>query len=153
MTSLLFGAINNFNNWLLRDLNLWQLQSFWIVWILLGSISAFFILQVLFCQAPLVAVIHHFLWLPLVACLRRRRLRMCQPAEVAVTWHEFWEWVSTKGWLGGEVIWVCSDPEADPGIYPPSCPGAPGRAPGGGSWGDDGLGFPLPPLWPWPRPR
>lgn len=50
-----FCAINNFSTWLLRDPNLWQLQSFWIVWILLGSISAFLIFQVLFCQAPLVS--------------------------------------------------------------------------------------------------
>lgn len=40
------------------------------------------------------------------------------------------------------MIWACSDPEADPGIYPPSCPGTPDCAVGGGSWGDDGLGFP-----------
>lgn len=40
------------------------------------------------------------------------------------------------------MIWACSDPEADPGIYLPSCPGTPDCAAGGGSWGDDGPGFP-----------
>lgn len=40
VTFQLFCTINNFNNWLLWDLDLWQPRSF-CVWILVGSIQAF----------------------------------------------------------------------------------------------------------------
>lgn len=46
-----------------------------------------------------------------------------------------WGRVTVQGWLslyqlrssGHVLIWACSEPEADPGIHPPACPGAPDR--------------------------